>query len=253
MIAPPFDYTFFDEERPSVLVVSHERSGTHFLMNALANCYGYVAQPWLNFDYPETNINYFCSEDVSEHLLSLTNRPLANLVKSHHAADFFRSELARLTERYVILSICRHPASVMVSYWRFLHRLAWFEGPKVADPLTLARSEPWGAMRRYHIGQYPSLVRRWAAHVEGWIAAAEAHRGVVVIRYEDLDLRFEQTMRALAPLFGRAPQAIVRPQRGVNVVAGGPDDPRHAVAPNVQALEQFCREEAGAAMARLGY
>jgi hypothetical protein len=140
MNAPPFDYTYFDDERPSVLVVSHERSGTHFLMNALASCYGYVAQPWVNLDVPETNINYFRPQAISEHLLPIADRPLANLVKSHHAADFFSSELTRLTERYVILSICRNPVSVMASYWRFLQRLAWFEGPKVADPLTLARS-----------------------------------------------------------------------------------------------------------------
>ena len=35
----------FPDERPAVMVVSHERSGTHFLMNALAACYGYVSRP----------------------------------------------------------------------------------------------------------------------------------------------------------------------------------------------------------------
>jgi hypothetical protein len=108
-------------------------------------------------------------------------------------------------------------------------------------------------MRRYHLGQYPSLLRRWAAHVEGWIAAAEAHHGVVVIRYEDLNTRFERTMRALAPLLGRAPQAIVRPEPGINIVSVGPDDPKHTAAPMLEALEQYCREEVGAAMARLRY
>ncbi len=32
------------------MVVSHERSGTHFLMNTLALNFGYIAKPWINFD-----------------------------------------------------------------------------------------------------------------------------------------------------------------------------------------------------------
>lgn len=111
-----FKYTLFSEQRPAAIVVSHERSGTHFLMNALAACYGYAAEPWINFDFPDTNINYFKSWSVREHLLSLAARPIANIVKSHHAVDFFVGELPRLTDRYVFLSVCRHPVSVMVSY-----------------------------------------------------------------------------------------------------------------------------------------
>ncbi|HQU41303.1 MAG: hypothetical protein B7Z73_01550 [Planctomycetia bacterium 21-64-5] len=253
MTAQAFEYTFFAEQRPCALVVSHERSGTHFLMNALASCYGYVAQPWINLDVPEANINYFDPSVISEYLRLLAGRPLANIVKSHHAADFFAGELARLTQRYVILSVCRHPVSVMVSYWRFLHGLPWFEGPKVADPLTLARSEPWGLMRRYHLGQYPTLLRRWAAHGEGWLAAAESQRGIAVVRYEDLDAHFEETMLDLAPFFGRTPQVLACPPRGVNVVPGGPEDPTGCGPPDIEALERLCRDEVGATMARLGY
>lgn len=253
MSTSEFECTFFAEQRPAAIVVSHERSGTHFLMNSLASCYGYVAQPWINFDYPETNINYFHPKAVSEYLLAIADPPLAKIVKSHHAVDFFAGELGRLTERYVVLSICRHPVSVMVSYWRYLHRLPWFEGPKVPDPLTLARSEPWGAMRRYHLGHYANLLRRWAAHVEGWRAAAESQRNIVLIRYEDLDMRFEETIPALKHFLGRPPLAIVRPPRGLNVVAGSAEGPTGYSPPDVEALQRLCRQEVGSTMARLGY
>ena len=36
------------EYRPKVLVVSHERSGTHFVMNSLALNLDYVSSPWIN-------------------------------------------------------------------------------------------------------------------------------------------------------------------------------------------------------------
>jgi hypothetical protein len=82
------------------MVVSHERSRTHFLMNALAACYGYVSAPWVNLDLPTVNINYYYPPRVRDILLALAARPMANVVKSHHPADLFAAELPRLTERY---------------------------------------------------------------------------------------------------------------------------------------------------------
>lgn len=52
-------YTAFDRDRPSALVVGHERSGNHFLMNTLARAYGYIAEPWFNLDQVPHPINYF--------------------------------------------------------------------------------------------------------------------------------------------------------------------------------------------------
>src|SRR6516164_3019479 len=94
------DLALFGEERPAVMVVSHERSGPHFLMNALAACYGYVSAPWVNLDLPTVNINYYYPPRVRDTLLALAARPMANVVKSHHPADLFAAELPRLTERY---------------------------------------------------------------------------------------------------------------------------------------------------------
>lgn len=247
------DCSYFAERRPSALVVSHERSGTHFLMNSLAACYGHVAQPWINFDRPDVNINYFHPPAISRYLLSLTKRPMANVVKSHHPAEFFGGEFTNLTRRYAILAICRNPVSVMISLWRYLHRWQWFEGPKTFDALTLAREEPCGRMLRYQTRQYSSMLKRWAAHVDGWLTAAESQPGVVMVRYEDLDARYEELMQALSPLFGRPPAGFARPSRQENVIEGGPQNPTGSGPPDLEALERLCRDEVGATMERLGY
>src|SRR5215469_1383683 len=68
------NFAVFQEMRPAVMVVSHERSGTHFLMNALASCYGYVSAPWVDFDRPTFNINYFYLPEVQDLLLALADR-----------------------------------------------------------------------------------------------------------------------------------------------------------------------------------
>jgi hypothetical protein len=53
-------------------------------------------------------------------------------------------------------------------------------------------------MMRYQMRQHPHLLARWEAHVAGWLAAAAAVPRVVVVRYEDLDARFAETMRGFA-------------------------------------------------------
>jgi hypothetical protein len=246
--------TFAPKRPPAVMVVSHERSGTHFLMNTLAACYGYVSQPWINFDNPPLALNFYSPPAIREHLLALAAGPRTHLVKSHHQAGFFADELSRLAEDYVFFYIYRNPVDVLLSYWRYMHRWPWFEGPKVADPLTFARAEPCGHMMRYQPRQYGNLMQRWAAHVEGWLEAATAVRRVRLVRFEDLDSRFEEVVQEFAWVLRRPPQAILRPSREVNVIAGGPLDPSgRGIPPDVEALRDLCRATVGATLTRLGY
>ncbi len=248
------NFALFRETRPAALVVSHERSGTHFLMNSLASCYGYVTTPWIDFDRTTFNINFYYLPEVRDLLLALADRPLANVLKSHHSVEFFAGELRVLTERYVIFAICRHPVSVMLSFWRFIHQWPWNEGPKTVDPLSFARSAPWGRIMRYQIGQHNTMLDRWAAHVDGWLDAAATNPRIVIVRFEDLDAHYEATMRSFAERLGRPPLAIARPARDYNVIPGGPDDPAcRGVLPDVEELRAHCREQVGRTMARLDY
>ena len=73
-------------------------------MNSLAACYGYVSKPWVNFDQNSLDINYYHPTVVREALLTLAERPMANIVKSHHPAEFFRGELADSTNATASLS-----------------------------------------------------------------------------------------------------------------------------------------------------
>jgi hypothetical protein len=135
-----------------------------------------------------------------------------------------------------------------------MHRWPWFEGPKVADPLTFARAAPCGGMLRYQLRQHANLMLRWSAHVESWLAAAESIRRVVLIRYEDLDGHFEEVVLGLGRVLGRPPQALSRPSRDINVIPGGPEDPASlGIPPDTEALRALCRETVGGTMARLGY
>lgn len=242
----------FLESRPAVLTVSYPRSGTHFLMNALANCYGYVSNPWINLDHDTANLNYFHPASIGEFLLALAARPVATIVKSHHAAEFFGDELARLGARWVMVVPVRHPVQTLLSYWRFLNGLSWFEGPRVADPFDFFRAAPCGGMMRYQTRQFPSMMLLWADWIEGWLAAAKKHRHVAVVRYEDLSSKFDETVRTLAPLLGREPTQLSRPDRENSawVRVGAPSGDS---ATDLEGLRALCRQTVGKTMDLLGY
>jgi hypothetical protein len=251
------EFTFFSEPRPAVIVASHERSGTHFLMNSIASCYGYVSLPWINFDMPDHKLlEHFSREQVAQILLSLAEKPMANIVKLHHAADIFAGQLERLTERYVILVIHRDPVAVMLSFWRYLHHFAASNkaGPLEPDPVSFARAKPFGRMMRYQLQEYETVIERWANHVEGWLEAATHNARIVSVRYEHLEERFSETMQSFAGVLGRLPHALIRPARDFNVIPPGPSDPLGSgIPPDLAALRSLCRERVGTTMDRLGY
>jgi tetratricopeptide (TPR) repeat protein len=240
---------------PPAMVVSHERSGTHFLMNALSYGYGYTAEPWIDLDGHTIAIDYSNPARIAEALEVQAADHLMRIVKSHHSAEQFAGELERITRDYRIFYIYREPAAVMVSLWRHLNGLAWDEGPKVADPLTLAKIRPGGAMTRYQAQSHPTLLHRWAAHVEGWLAAAQGNPRIVPVRYEDLDGRYDRTVAAFADVVGRAPLTpLLRPPGDVNVIAMGRTLAETPVVPaTLSALTACCRAEVGGLLTRLGY
>jgi hypothetical protein len=257
--APRPRLTFFREQRPVAMVVGHERSGVHFLMNALAACYEHVSLPHVDFDRHAFNINYFYPPEITRTLLGvIAARPLANVVKSHHAADFFDGQLPQISERFVLFYVYRDPVAVLSSFWRFIQKWQWTDGPKRDDPVAFAAAEPCGQMMRYQVRQHPSLMLRWAAHVEGWLNAAQATPRIIPVRYEDLDSQYEDTLCSFANCLGRQPSAVVRPPRDRNFIKGlaitGLDEPQQSAEqdPNT-ALRRLCEQTIGKTMARCGY
>ena len=244
----------FDKSMPRIVVASHERSGTHFMMNSMASCFGYVAAPWIDYDYSYINLNYYQSGMFRRFLTAFDGVHLANTIKTHHAVDFLRDDLGGLGDRTIILYIVRHVVDVMRSFRRYLAACPWNEGPKVDTLDTFLGTPPSGYMLRYQVYQEDSMVSRWTHHVEGWLAAAEAHDAIVVVRYEDLDTRFADTVARIGTAIGRVPNAVIRPGKGGNVVGPGPDSGNgdDGGTPSAEALSKI-QAVAGGLLARLGY
>jgi len=250
----PNESTPLTAGRLPIMVVSHERSGTHFTMNSLAECFGYVSSPWFSFDVHHFDINYFHAPSVKGVIMNLAGLRLANLIKSHHEFEFFKQFMPATEGRLEIVYVYRNPADVMSSFWRFLHAWEWVEGPVEDTALGFATAAPMGHLMRYQFRQYPSMLERWANHVEHWVDAARRANNIHIVRYEDLADHFEDTIGRLGRRLGVQPARIAPPSRTDNVVADGPVvwTPEQG-ADNRAAVDQLARAMFPALMDRLGY
>ena len=246
----------FASPRPSVIVLSHERSGTHFLMNTLARSYGYVSWLWIDLDPMVIPMDDGDPRAIERLLGRFAAKRVASIVKSHHAVEFFDGVLDRIAERYVMFYIHRDPVDVMLSFFRFIHGMPWYRGPQKDDPATFALAEPTGAMMRYELRHHQSLLHRWQDHVEGWVAAAATRPRIVVVRYEGLQDRFEMTVRGFRAALGAEPVDLSPPPRDVNTIhipVRGRIGEISRLDPAIADLRKVAREAVGDTMERLGY
>ena len=249
-------FATFPAPRPGVIVASHERSGTHFLMNSLASGYGYTVRPRVDLDPMWIPLDDRDPGAIEGFLDRLAVERSASIVKSHHAVEFFEDVLDRIIERYIVFYIYRDPVDVMLSFFRFIHSADWGQEARRSDPVAFALHRPEGAMRRYERRQHDSLLHRWQDHVEGWVSAAATRTRVVLVRYEDLRDNFEETMSSFAGVLGAAPSNVAPPPPDLDTIQA----PGHGLigalsraGPFVSALRDSARQAVGTTMGRLGY
>ena len=201
------------DNRPTVMVVSHERSGTHFLINTLARAFGYMpGAQRLDLDTPPLPINFYAHQNLQGFSAQLAGHNVSNVIKSHHAADFMAPVIDDVVKGARVLYIHRHPADVMHSMWRFLKNLEWREGPDCATPAKLMRTPPEGALMRYQMVQHESMLARWQAHVNGWADLADANQNIEMVRFEDLRDDYAGVVAALGEkVIGVSPSELTPP------------------------------------------
>lgn len=234
-----------------VMVVSHERSGTHFLMNTLAAEFGYVSRPYVNFDNIPVNINFYHPDSILSFFRETRGNKINTIRKSHHQVSFFDFNISDILENVRIFYIYRDPRDMCHSFRHFLNSWAWFEGPKVGSASTFIRTAPAGQMLRYQYHQLPDMLDRWRVHVEGWIDAAARHRGIITIRYEDLDQRYDEVIHEIASRMGWKPGAGNRPDIDEKTILRSKRSSKTNVYTDAD-LDYF-RVRIGPTMRRLGY
>lgn len=211
-----------------LLVCSHERSGTHFLMNSIAACSHYTATPWMNFDLVPYGglLNFYSQSSVDKFISKFTNIRMdgkkfcvSGIIKSHHPAWTFQTLIKK--RKIKVAYIYRNPVDVFISYWKLLHGFDWNEGPKTDTPYDLCVSSPAGQTMRFQERTYETYFDRWANHVSAWLEAASNNSNIHIIKYEDLINEFNNEITSLCnSLDVDIISETIYPSRDENVISG---------------------------------
>lgn len=204
------------------MVISHERSGTSFLMNTIAGNYPeYLPEqgtdgkllrvdvdgsPW-NFADP-VEMKKFLSDSRFHDI------PLRNIFKSHHPYIYFSPVWEYLQEQFHVFYIYRDGRDVQTSYWRHIRKQGFWWGPTTFTVGEFMRATPIGAACRYHRPRPPSnMAQRWNDHIVSWMKTRFS--GVCYISYEQMSENFESVVEKIgAKLAMDSPEKILRPGLG---------------------------------------
>ena len=112
-------------------------------------------------------------------------------MKSHFPVSLVKEALK---ENLRVIYIYRNPVDTLISYWKFLHRWDWLEGPKTKTPFQLCAHPPAGQSQRYQMETYHSYFERWEKHVADAFYITENNDNIVMVRYSDLKDNYENTI-----------------------------------------------------------
>jgi len=193
--------------RKKILVISHERSGTHFLINTIAQCFDYLPQQ-IDLDNSQ-DIDWSNPAMASNWMRQFRGRFVANIFKSHHARPILAPLLPELTDEYKIFYIQRDGRDVMTSFWIYLNRLAPGWGPRTRTVGEFMRATAAGGITQYQPARQDlTMLQRWSAHVEGWKQSGPA---IHYVSYEDLHTRYDEVLESIAEILEQPAVSKSRP------------------------------------------
>lgn len=203
------------DQRPA-FVFSFMRSGTHFLMNTLANVFGYVADPWMELE--NVPINFYYRPSVEKLLQIFGRQRFSNIGKSHQSAEFFRDAAINVDPRIHFFYIYRHPVDCLASYRHFLP--TWPVNVTAHDSLVdLMKAKPSSYHARHCWSMADTLLDYWTRHVQDWLALA-TRLNIHVIRYEDLVSDFDGEVAKIGSFIGQRVVEARRPNADAYIKAG---------------------------------
>lgn len=181
-------------DKPSVMVVSHPRSGTHYLINSIA----------FNFGYSPKEMSVFGNlRNVMEDISAAAAKKI--IVKSHHQFDYFKPVFEKLKSIVKIIYIKRNGKDCMASCYHY-----YYSNPNRGFPITdlktgkilsfsdMLRADPskYDSDSWYSPNKRHSMPDRWAYHIKSWEGRA------LVVTYEEMKQNFSATMEKVGKYLG---------------------------------------------------
>ena len=179
--------------KKKIIVFSHERSGTHFLINSIALNFGYASSQ-IDIDKAQ-GVNWADFATGKQWFERFRGIPVSNIFKSHHDARFFVPLMDLLTDEYQIFYIYRDGRDVMTSFWHYLNQLAPGWGPQTETVGQFLRARPFGGILQYQLQEVETMLDRWVVHADSWY---NTRSKVHFVCYDDLHNKFEDAMKVIS-------------------------------------------------------
>lgn len=201
-------------------ICSHERSGTHFLINSLAANTNYSNNPIFDLDKfcREGKLNIFYEgqlERFSKYLLNIKKEIsrlyFTSLVKTHFDAEALKPLFG--VENIIFFYIFRNPVKTLSSFWRFNRKWVWDRQAHKANFKEFVMMQPSGLSTATQSAPAETYYQRWEKHVNGWLNASKSFKNVNAINYDNLDRYYDKELRNLVLKLGyKSEERFVRPE-----------------------------------------
>jgi len=177
----------------NIIVISHERSGTHFLINSIA------------YNFPKYSNNELSIESGNPEFIQkrLEGVETDRILKSHHTSEYFGDSLDDFHKFYIVrdgrdvLASCYHHYRQWKLQGTFSH---FIKHPKLPDHIAEYYCRPFYTSHR-------SMPHKWVDHVKSWQG-----RDCWLVKYEDLTTDFNSVIRQISEkLKLLMPDKIIKP------------------------------------------
>jgi len=189
-----------------ILVISHERSGTHFLINSIR----------LNFDYSSTWIDVHCKDKINPNnaykniykkqiqIFFKNNffKQTDCIYKSHHQSYYFENILQQILQHFHVFYIYRDPKDVLCSCFTYFNKANVLAFPLNKNIEQFLKIKPYlypfdGA---YSFIKSDNMIERWKTHHESWL---KHENQINFITYHDLKNNFKKQIKMISNIIGK--------------------------------------------------
>jgi len=203
-------------------VISHERSGTHFLINSILKNTNARGKKFLDhYNIGEWFGPYTHKDSQAQHIRKFFSRRVFfgyrhSVIKSHADKDLF----CAYYKPFPVIYITRDPRDVMVSLFHHQRHKTTREYLENHNPqLRCHAYDTIGEFLKAPISSYlrhcyslkgesGNVVQRWARHIQGW----QGYWGeIFFVRFEDLKRDFVATMTKVAAFLDISLKADIAP------------------------------------------
>jgi len=183
----------------NILIISHERSGTHFLLNSIAfnfpeliDSNKQIDAPWQTRDLAE----------FEQFFLNNNQKEARQIFKSHHQIDFYKGFIGDLVKKYHVFYIYRDGRDVLTSCFHYFNKCPdSFPHTKSIGELMWGNPSEHAFDNAYSWEPQKTMVDRWVYHVHGWASIQPAIRDRIhFIKYEDLLNRWESAITLISKI-----------------------------------------------------